>query len=168
MGQTLNSIRKKHGLKPVTHRVRGFEVVNRMETPVKLPKRGSIHSAGYDIYAYDDYEIEPKQSVLIKTGVKAYMPKDEYLDLRVRSSLGIKRQLMLATGASVIDADYYNNPDNEGEIMVVLYNYGGETQTIEAGERIVQGIFTKYFLADNDDTTDERTGGTGSTNRVNK
>lgn len=165
MGTTLNFIRIKHGFKPVTHRVRGFEVVSRMETPVKLPKRGSIHSAGYDIYAYDDYEIEPKQSVLIKTGIKAYMSPDEYLDLRVRSSLGIKRQLMLATGASVIDADYYNNPDNEGEIMVVLYNYGDTTQTIKAGEHIVQGIFTRYFLADNDCTTAVRTGGTGSTNK---
>ena len=146
-------------------RVRGFELVSRLETPVKLPTRGTIHSAGYDIYAYDNYEIEPKQSVLIRTGIKAYMPPDEYLDLRVRSSLGIKRQLMLATGASVIDSDYYNNEENEGEIMVVLYNYGDETQTIAAGERIVQGIFTKYFLIDNDDTTKERTGGTGSTNK---
>lgn len=165
MSQTLNAIRKHHGLKPIVKRVRGFEVVSRMETPVKLPTRGSIHSAGYDIYAYDNYEIEPKQSVLIRTGVKAYMPFDEYLDLRVRSSLGIKRQLMLATGASVIDADYYNNPDNEGEIMVVLYNYGDTTQTIKAGEHIVQGIFTRYFLADNDCTTAVRTGGTGSTNK---
>lgn len=165
MSQTLNAIRKHHGFKPIVKRVRGFEVVSRMETPVKLPTRGSIHSAGYDIYAYDNYEIEPKQSALIRTGVKAYMPSDEYLDLRVRSSLGIKRQLMLATGASVIDADYYNNPDNEGEIMVVLYNYGDTTQTIKAGEHIVQGIFTRYFLADNDCTTAVRTGGTGSTNK---
>mgnify|MGYP000948861588 CR=1 FL=1 len=165
MSQTLNAIRKHHGFKPIVKRVRGFEVVSRMETPVKLPTRGSIHSAGYDIYAYDNYEIEPKQSVLIRTGVKAYMPSDEYLDLRVRSSLGIKRQLMLATGASVIDADYYNNPDNEGEIMVILYNYGDTTQTIKAGEHIVQGIFTRYFLADNDCTTAVRTGGTGSTNK---
>ena len=162
---TLNTIRRKHGLKPITKRVRGFEVVSRVETSVKLPTRGSIHSAGYDIYTYDDYTVEPKQSVLIRTGIKAYMPPDEYLDLRVRSSLGIKRQLMLATGASVIDADYYNNEENDGEIMVVLYNYGNETQTIAAGERIVQGIFTKYFLIDNDDTTKERTGGTGSTNK---
>ena len=165
MGETLNVIRRKHSLKPVNPRVRGFEYVSRVGTIVKKPTRGSIHSAGYDIYAYDDYTIEPKQSVLIRTGIKAYMPPDEYLDLRVRSSLGIKRQLMLATGASVIDADYYNNPDNEGEIMVVLYNYGDKTQTIEAGERIVQGIFAKYFLIDNDDTTDQRTGGTGSTNK---
>lgn len=165
MGQTLNAIRKQHGLKPIVKRVRGFEVVSRMKTPVKLPTRGSIHSAGYDFYAYDDYTIEPKQSVLIRTGVKAYMPDDEYLDLRVRSSLGIKRQLMLATGASVVDADYYNNEENEGEIMVVLYNYGDTTQHISAGERIVQGIFTKYFLIDNDDTIDQRTGGTGSTNK---
>ena len=165
MSQTLNAIRKQHGLKPIVKRVRGFEVVSRMEAPVKLPTRGSIHSAGYDIYTYDTYEIEPKQSVLIRTGIKAYMLPDEYLDLRVRSSLGIKRQLMLATGASVIDADYYNNPDNEGEIMVVLYNYGDTTQTIEAGEHIVQGIFSNYWLVDNDCTTAVRTGGTGSTNK---
>lgn len=165
MSQTINAIRKQHGLKPIVKRVRGFEVVSRMETPVKLPTRGSIHSAGYDIYAYDNYEIEPKQSVLIRTGIKAYMLPDEYLDLRVRSSLGIKRQLMLATGASVIDADYYNNPDNEGEIMVVLYNYGDTTQTIKAGEHIVQGIFSNYWLVDNDCTTAVRTGGTGSTNK---
>lgn len=163
--ETLNTTRKIRGFKPITKRVRGFEVVSRMEVPVKLPTRGSIHSAGYDIYTYDSCEIEPKQSVLIRTGVKAYMPPDEYLDLRVRSSLGIKRQLMLATGASVIDSDYYNNEDNEGEIMVVLYNYGDETQTIEAGEHIVQGIFTKYYLADDDCTTTKRTGGTGSTNK---
>lgn len=163
--EILNTIRRKHGLKPIAKRVRGFEYVSRLGAIVRKPTRGSVHSAGYDFYAYDDYTIEPKQSVLIRTGVKAYMPPDEYLDLRVRSSLGIKRQLMLATGASVIDADYYNNEENEGEIMVVLYNYGDETQTIAAGERIVQGIFTKYFLIDNDDTTKERTGGTGSTNK---
>lgn len=163
--EILNTIRRKHGLKPIVKRVRGFEYVSRLGAIVRKPTRGSIHSAGYDFYAYDDYIIEPKQSVLIRTGVKAYMQPDEYLDLRVRSSLGIKRHLMLATGASVIDSDYYNNPDNEGEIMVVLYNYGDTTQTIEAGERIVQGIFTKYFLIDDDDTADQRTGGTGSTNK---
>lgn len=165
MGQTLNAIRKQHGLKPIVKRVRGFEYVSRLGAIVRRPTRGSVHSAGYDFYAYDDYTIEPKQSALIRTGVKAYMPPDEYLDLRVRSSLGIKRQLMLATGASVIDSDYYNNEENEGEIMVVLYNYGDTTQHISAGERIVQGIFTKYFLIDNDDTIDQRTGGTGSTNK---
>lgn len=149
----------------MSKRVRGFEYVSRLGAVVKCPTRGSAHSAGYDICAMDDYVIRPNQSVLIKTGVKAYMPPDEYLDLRVRSSLGIKRQLMLATGASVIDSDYYNNPDNEGEIMVVLHNYGSVTQKIEAGERIVQGIFTKYFLADNDNATAKRTGGTGSTNK---
>ena len=161
----LNTIREEQGFEPHKEKVRGFEPVKRMGTIPRMPTRGSIHSAGYDFYVYDDYTIEPQQSVWIPTGVKAYMPPDEYLDLRVRSSLGIKRQLMLATGASVIDADYYNNPDNEGEIMIVLYNYGTETQYIEAGERVMQGIFTKYYLADNDDTTDKRTGGTGSTNK---
>lgn len=163
--KTLNTKRKEHGFKPHKNKVRGFEPVSRLGYVVKCPTRGSTGSAGYDIYVNEDYTIEPKQSVLIRTGIKAYMPFDEYLDLRVRSSLGIKRQLMLATGASVIDSDYYNNDDNEGEIMVVLYNYGDTTQTISAGEHIVQGIFTKYHLVDNDCTTAKRTGGTGSTNK---
>lgn len=161
----LNTVREKQGLEPIEERVRGFEPISKMGIIPSQPKRGSVHSAGYDICAIEDYVIQPNESVFIRTGIKAYMPPDEYLDLRVRSSLGIKRQLMLATGASVIDADYYNNPDNEGEIIVVLYNYGKETQTISAGERIVQGIFTKYHLADNDCTTAVRTGGTGSTNK---
>ena len=145
-------------------KTRGFEVVSTINDPIQLPTRGSFCSAGYDICSLHEHTIRPNQTVTIRTGVKAYMPPDEYLDLRVRSSLGIKRQLMLATCASVIDADYYNNPDNEGEIMVVLHNFGNITRYIEPGERIVQGIFTKYFLADNDNTTKKRTGGTGSTN----
>lgn len=161
--ETLNMKRQENGFEPVIKKVRGFEPITGLNP--KMPKRGSIHSAGYDICAIKDCAIRPNQSVFIHTGIKAYMPPDEYLDLRVRSSLGIKRQLMLATGASVIDADYYNNPDNEGEIIVVLHNYGSTTQIIRAGERIVQGIFTKYFLTDNDNATDQRTGGTGSTNK---
>lgn len=146
-----------------TKKTRGFEVVSTVSEPVNLPTRGSSCSAGYDICSLHDYIIRPNQTVVIRTGIKAYMLSDEYLDLRVRSSLGIKRQLMLATCASVIDSDYYNNPDNEGEIMVVLHNFGNITRHIEPGERIVQGIFTKYFLADNDNATKKRTGGTGST-----
>lgn len=148
-----------------TQKIRGFEVVSTIKDPIQLPKRGSSCSAGYDICSLEQHTIRPNQTVAIRTGIKAYMPTDEYLDLRVRSSLGIKRQLMLATCASVIDADYYNNQDNEGEIMVVLHNFGNITRNIEPGERIVQGIFTKYFLVDDDNVTKKRTGGTGSTNK---
>lgn len=153
MGQPLN-------------KVRGFEVISKYKDNenIKMPRRGTLYSAGYDFFALQDYTIEPNQVVYIETGIKAYMMQDEFIDLRVRSSLGIKRHLMMATGASVIDADYYNNPDNEGHIMVVLYNYGNETQHITAGEHIVQGIFTKYHLIDDDCVTTTRTGGTGSTN----
>lgn len=147
-----------------TQKTRGFEVVSTVKDPIQLPARGSTHSAGYDICSLHEYTIRPNQAVIIRTGIKAYMPPDEYLDLRVRSSLGIKRQLMLATCASVIDSDYYDNPDNEGEIIVVLHNFGNITRHIEPGERIVQGIFTKYFLADDDNVTKKRLGGTGSTN----
>ncbi|MDC7243177.1 MAG: hypothetical protein PQJ44_04400, partial [Sphaerochaetaceae bacterium] len=63
----------------------------------------------------------------------------------------------------IIDSDYYNNPDNEGEIMLILYNFGKEPVAINKGERIAQGIFMKYFTVDENETTIKRLGGFGST-----
>jgi len=80
-----------------------------------------------------------------------------------RSSLSFKKFLIKANGVGVIDSDYYNNPDNEGEIMLILYNFGKQTAVIEAGERISQGVFTKYLTADDDINKVKRLGGFGST-----
>lgn len=80
-----------------------------------------------------------------------------------RSSLSFKRNLIKANSVGIIDSDYYNNPDNEGEIMLILYNLGNTDVTIERGERIAQGIFTKYLVIDDDQTHVKRLGGFGST-----
>jgi dUTP pyrophosphatase len=91
------------------------------------------------------------------------MPPDEHLELHIRSSYGMKYGLRLANGVGIIDADYYNNPDNEGEILVKLINDGERDVFIMKGDRFCQGIFTKHYLTDNDNATGERVGGVGST-----
>lgn len=62
-----------------------------------------------------------------------------------------------------MDSDYYNNPDNEGEIAFSFMNITDETVVIEAGEKLGQGIFVKFGIVDDDNAEGERTGGFGST-----
>ena len=92
------------------------------------------------------------------------MEEDEVLFLFVRSSIGIKKSIMLSNIVGVIDSTYYNNPDNEGNIICSLYNYGDQQQVIKAGERVVQGVFVKYLSATENDIVlnATRTGGIGS------
>ena len=148
---------------------RGFEYVSNEMKKIKeplcisLPIRSSVGSAGSDFFAPIDYTVEPNQIIKIWTGVKSYMMDDEFLMLDVRSSMGGK--FMLANTIGIIDSSYYNNPDNEGEIGVFLKNISNETQTIQRGDRIAQGIFVEYLKADNDKTTAERIGGWGSSGR---
>lgn len=143
---------------------RGFEVVTKyLNDNLKLPERKTTGSAGYDFSAAVTTEILPNEIGFVTTGIKAYMQNDEVLQMYPRSSLSFKKKLIKANSVGIIDSDYYNNPDNEGEIMLILYNFGKEKVVIEKGERIAQGIFTKYLTADNDDTKIKRLGGFGST-----
>jgi dUTP pyrophosphatase len=107
--------------------------------------------------------IEPGKVALVPTGLKAYMEADEVLLLYIRSGLAAKRSLMLANGVGVIDADYADNPDNEGHILVAIANLGPAAVTIAAGERVAQGIFMKYFTTADDAAGGDRLGGFGST-----
>ncbi|MCP9332264.1 dCTP deaminase/dUTPase family protein [Lentilactobacillus hilgardii] len=104
---------------------------------------------------------------LIPTGIKAYMQPDEVLIIANRSSNPLKRGLAVPNGIGVIDADYYNNSGNEGEIFVQIINFGITDIKISKGERIAQGIFIPYLLADQDDHSKQKTrhGGFGSSGR---
>src|SRR5690625_7513842 len=84
------------------------------------------------------------KSTLVPTGIKAYMPENEYLMLVNRSSNPLKNNLSLPNGIGIIDSDCYNNGRNEGEIFVQLINYGLDDYTVVKGDRIAQGIFTQY------------------------
>ena len=145
-------------------RSRGFEVVSSWEKEgIRIPVRKTASSAGYDIESGRDMDILPGKVTLIPTGLKAYMGEDEYLAIYIRSSMAIKHGLILINSTGIIDADYYNNEDNEGHIMIALLNYGKETVSLEKGERVAQGIFSKYLITNDDDATGIRTGGIGST-----
>ncbi|MFP4187394.1 MAG: dUTP diphosphatase [Acholeplasmataceae bacterium] len=147
--------------------MRKFAVVSAYrKTAVSLPRRSTSMSAGYDLASAEDVRIGPKEIVLVPTGLKALMPSNEALFVFARSSMGIKRKLMLANSVGIIDADYYDNEDNEGHIFIPLYNFGEEPVRITAGERIAQGVFLKY-LTTNDEPKDStfRLGGFGSSGR---
>lgn len=150
-------------------RVRGFEPVeakySKSDLPTMLPTRATRGSAGYDFYLKEEVTIPPQTTIPIYTDVKARMMPDEVLTLHVRSSIGIKKKLMLANITGIIDSDYYNNKDTGGNIIIALYNYGTHPVTLKAGERIAQGMFSKFLLAVNDHVvSEERGGGIGSTN----
>lgn len=145
--------------------MRGFERVSYIDNGI-IPTRGTKASAGYDFSTIEEVTIEPGQVVICKTGIKAFMQDDEVLLLHVRSSIGIKKGLILANSTGVIDSDYYNNPNNEGHIMVALKNITQQSVTLSKDERICQGIFQKYLVCSNEEPTitETRTGGFGSTN----
>lgn len=130
---------------------------------IALPQRKTPLSAGYDLAAAEAVAVPPGETVLVPTGLKAYMPPDEFLALYIRSSLAVRRRLNLANGVGIIDADYADNPDNEGHILVAVTNTGPAAVTIAAGERIAQGIFHRYGVTADDQPGAPRVGGLGST-----
>lgn len=119
---------------------------------------GGLFSSGAE------YIISKIKPVLVPTGIKAYMMEDEKLDLYNRSSNPTKNKLLLANGVGLIDSDYYENEDNDGHIMFQFINFGFNDTTIKKGDRIGQGVFSKFLKVDNEEEiTKERVGGHGST-----
>lgn len=107
-----------------------------------------------------EFNIKP---TLVPTGIKCELDPDTYLELHVRSSAPLKYFLMLANGVGVVDADYYNNPDNEGEIFFQIINMAPCAIALKKGDIIGQGIIQKYELTDDDVAEGFRQGGFGST-----
>lgn len=147
--------------------MRRFEVVRddcrKTEGNIILPTRSDKGSAGYDFYSPINFEIKPGETAIIPTDIKAKMLTNEVLLLFVRSSIGIKKHIVLSNGTGVIDSTYYSNPDNDGNICGAFTNLGTETQVFKAGDRIMQGVFLEYLTTvDDKPVNEERTGGIGS------
>lgn len=167
-------------------KTRGFERVSTyLNKDIHLPKRATRHAAGYDFEASEDTVLPsiwhtlfkhdhfaPTKGItpiLVPTGIKAYMQEDEYLQLTNRSSNPLKHFLVLPNGVGVVDADYYNNEDNEGEIFFQLLNFGLRDKVIKKGDRIGQGIFMTFLKADGDEGgLKDRIGGFGSSGSRNE
>lgn len=159
-----------------------------------IPKRGTVASAGYDFVVAEDIVIPPYVSLmneisalecqpvtleemaaltkrtgakptLVSSGVKCEIPSNMYLELSVRSSTPLKYWLIMANSVGIIDADYYNNPDNEGEIFFQMINLSPFPIQLRKGDKIGQGIFKEYRIAADDNAKGNRTGGFGSTSK---
>ena len=131
---------------------------------IKIPVRATKSSVAYDFFSPIDYVLKPGERKLIFTNIKAQYNPDEALILAVRSSMG-KAGVCLANGIGIIETDYFENPDNDGNLGFFLYNFGENEYVIRAGDKIGQGFFTKYLTVDNEEEiTTTRKGGFGSTN----
>ena len=133
---------------------------------LKLPKRATKGSAGYDFYAPFKITLKPGETVKVPTGIRSYMEENWVLKLYPRSGLGFKYRLQLNNTVGIIDSDYYYS-DNEGHIFAKITNDSNEGKTveIEAGTGFMQGIFVEYGITFDDDATEVRNGGFGSTTK---
>ena len=132
----------------------------------KKPHRSTKYSAGYDFISPIDIIIPAREMAKIPTGIKAQMNEDEVLSIYPRSSIGFKTGISLSNTVGIIDSDFYNNPDNEGHIFIKFYNPTDRDYQINIGDKIAQGIFTKYLIVDDEEEiTTERSGGLGSTGK---
>lgn len=148
---------------------RGFEVVvpyhrKYPSVEIQLPQRGTSRAMAYDFFSPVDIVLQPGEKKLIFTDVKAYMQDGEALIINPRSSMG-KVDITLANTQGWVDADYYSNKGNDGNIGIFLKNNGDKPFEIKIGDRIGQGAFIPFLVADNGNTDVEREGGYGSTGK---
>lgn len=138
--------------------------IQKIYDAVKLPKRATAGSAGYDFFAPVSIELKPGETIKIPTGIRVEIEEDWVLKCYPRSGLGFKYRLQLNNTVGIIDSDYFYS-DNEGHIFAKITNdtNEGKVVEIEAGTGFMQGIFVEYGITADDDVTAVRNGGFGST-----
>ena len=142
-----------------------FEKVKRIEEDINLPERSTAYSAGYDFYAIENTHVFSRGVTYVKTGVKVKLASDEFLMLCNRSSNPGKKELVLINGVGIVDADYYGNPHNDGEIAFAFQSLNESGSFINKGDKIGQGIIIKYVKTEDDTASGTRAGGFGSTGK---
>ena len=141
-------------------------VIEGIYEQIRLPRRATAGSAGYDFFAPADFVLEPGETVKIPTGIRVWMEPEWVLKCYPRSGLGFKYRLQLNNTVGIIDSDYYYS-DNEGHIFAKLTNDTKEGKTVEisSGSGFMQGIFAEYGITLDDNATEIRNGGFGSTTK---
>ena len=131
---------------------------------IKLPRRATKGSAGYDFYAPQSFTLAPGETIKIPTAIRAKINEGWVLNIYPRSGLGFKFRLQLDNTVGIIDSDYYNS-SNEGHIMIKMTNNSleGKSVTVEKGNAFAQGVFLEYGITTDDDAYAIRDGGFGST-----
>lgn len=134
---------------------------------IKLPKRATKGSAGYDFFSPISFTLKQGENIKIPTGIKVAIENGWVLTEFVRSSIGFKYGVSLSNGTGIIDSDYYNNEKNEGHIFIKLSNSDksfDKPLTVFNGDAFCQGIFLPFGITIDDETDGIRKGGIGSTN----
>lgn len=141
-------------------------VIHNIYDSIKLPKRATVKSAGYDFFSPNNFTIEVNGVIKIPTGIRCWIDDGWVLKAHPRSGHGFKYGVSLANTTGVIDGDYYDS-NNEGHIFIKLVNDSVLAKRIEleTGDAFCQGIFSMYGLTIDDNVTDVRNGGFGSTDK---
>ena len=140
------------------------ERIREIYEKIKLPRRATSGSAGYDFFAPETIVLKPGETAKIPTGIRAEMEPEWVLKLYPRSGLGFKYRLQLNNTVGIIDSDYFYS-DNEGHIFAKITHDSREGKTVEIpeGTGFMQGIFLEYGITVDDTADAVRNGGFGST-----
>ncbi len=144
----------------------GLNIIQDLYDHIKLPKRATKGSAGYDFFAPFDITLKPNETILVPTGIRALIHEGWLLAVFPRSGLGFKYRLQLNNTVGIIDSDY-SNSDNEGHIFIRMTNDSNEDKivSIKKGEGFVQGILIPFGITEDDEVDTKRNGGFGSTSK---
>ena len=131
---------------------------------IRLPRRATKGSAGYDFFAPESFTLVPHETILIPTGIRVMIEDGWVLSLYPRSGLGFRHRLQLDNTVGIIDSDYFE-AKNEGHILIKMTSddHKGKTLSVAAGDGFAQGIFLPFGITVDDEADGERTGGFGST-----
>lgn len=142
------------------------ETIKKVYDEIKLPKRATSGSAGYDFFAPMDFQLQPSETAKIPTGIRAKIQEGWVLEIFPRSGLGFKFRLQLNNTVGIIDSDYFNS-DNEGHIFIKITNdtNEGKTVRVDSGKGFAQGIFMPFGITEDDNVDEIRNGGFGSTTK---
>lgn len=131
---------------------------------ITLPRRATAKSGGYDFVSPISFSLKPNEDIKIPTGIKVNLEYCDFLLIVPRSGSGFKYYVRLANTVGIGDADYTNNPSNEGHYWVKIRNEGDKDFVVNAGDKICQGIILPYIITDDDNPVEnDRVGGLGST-----
>lgn len=138
--------------------------LQKMYGEIRLPRRATRGSAGYDFYAPFPFALAPGETIKIPTGIRVRMDEGWVLKLYPRSGLGFKYRLQMDNTVGIIDSDYFDS-DNEGHIFIKMTNDSNQGKTVELaqGTGFAQGIFLEYGITVDDEADGARNGGFGST-----
>ena len=140
------------------------EEVREIYDNIKLPKRATRGSAGYDFFCPIDITLCSGGTVFLPTGIRCYIEEGWVLKLYPRSGFGFKYRLQLDNTVGIIDSDYYFS-DNEGHMMAKLTNDSWGICEVKQGQAYMQGVFIEYGITVDDDADGIRNGGFGSTDK---